>query len=71
MVVSGKDNDDPVGIKKKPAAMPTIDALLKILEGLNEKEEIEKLPRCPCPYWLKDKHIFVHKHLNASLEKCE
>lgn len=63
MVVDGKDHDDPVGIRKKKAAMPAAAELEKTLKGFVEKEEKEKHPRCPCPYWLKDKTAFVDQNL--------
>lgn len=69
MVVNGKENEDPVGILKRKAAMPTQANLIESLQGLKEKEETEKLPRCPCPYWLKDKTIFVYEHLTEMEKK--
>lgn len=70
MVVKGQDNDDPVGIQKKPATMPKATELAKILKGFDGKEEKEEQHRCPCPYFLKDRTIFVDKHLGETVEKC-
>lgn len=65
MAVNPKEDNDPIGFGKKKKAMPTVAELEKSLKGFDEKEEKEDEPRCPCPYWLHDQHVFVQSTLGT------
>lgn len=64
-------SEDPIGFGKKKTAMPSIASLKDDLKELDDKEDKEDYPACPCPYTLREENLVVMTnlaHINQTSE---
>lgn len=64
-------SEDPIGFGKKKTAMPSIASLKEDLKKLDDKEDKEDYPACPCPYRLREENLIVNNNLSRISKTSE